>query len=141
MMFQGSEHFQTPIHIVVSQASATAIAAIEKAGGSVTTRYYTPFSIKKILSGFTDPIHSRLFQATPVTQLAILGKKPFEYDLPDPTKRRDLEYYRDPAHRGYLSYLVPDGQGPSLFFRTPGTGIVNRRKTNAKKASATNKVW
>ncbi len=39
--------------------------------------------------------------------------------LPDPVSRKAIEYYRDPAHRGYLSYQVGQGQGPSLFFKTP----------------------
>jgi len=53
--------------------------------------------------------------------------KDFKYRLPDPASRKDIEYYRDPAHRGYLSYQVAAGHGPSLFFKTPGTGTVKKK--------------
>ena len=46
-------------------------------------------------------------------------RKQYLYRLPDPIKRKDLEYYRDPAHRGYLAHTVPDGQSPSLFWKVP----------------------
>ena len=64
------------------------------------------------------------------------------YRLPDPTSRKDIEYYRDPAHRGYLSHLVPEGQGPSLFFRTPGTGQrVEKKVAKAKERASENRIW
>ena len=37
---QGAEKLTTPLHLEVSQASAAARAAVEAAGGSVTTVYY-----------------------------------------------------------------------------------------------------
>jgi len=73
---------------------------------------------------------------------ALPSASPFSYRLPDPTSRKDLEYYRDQAHRGYLSHLVEEGHGPSLFFKTPGTGT--RRKTKKAKGAALggeNKLW
>ena len=69
----------------------------------------------------------------------------YRYRLPDPTSRKDLEYYRDSAHRGYLSYLVEEGHGPSLFFKTPGMGRVDKRKVTGKGgkslAKGENRVW
>lgn len=134
---------RTPIHIIVSRASSAAIEAIERAGGSVTTRYYTPDSIKRILAKETHPVHSRHFRATPLTNLVVSPDQTFEYALPDPTKRKDLEYYRDAAHRGYLSYQVPEGHGPSLFFRTPGKGISKTRTKAAavQKVVGESKLW
>ena len=71
------------------------------------------------------------------------GRKPgFIHRLPDPTSRKDIEYYRDPAHRGYLSYTVEEGQGPSLFFKKPGTGKPARRNIVGSKAVAgENRIW
>lgn len=46
-------------------------------------------------------------------------KSGFKYRLPDPTSRWDIEYYRDPAHRGYMSHLLEEGENPSLFFGVP----------------------
>lgn len=125
LLARGKEELQTPIHIVVSRASAEAISAVEKAGGSVTTRYYTPFAVRKILRGEMDPIHSMKSQIEiPVEEVPEEEREQGlwrrgKYRLPDPTKRKDLEYYRDEAKRGYLTHLVEEGQGPSLYFKTP----------------------
>lgn len=43
---QGAETFTTPITIEVSRASQKAIEAIEKAGGSITTRYYNALALR-----------------------------------------------------------------------------------------------
>jgi large subunit ribosomal protein L15 len=128
------EVLKSPINIYVSRASGAAIAAVEAAGGTVTTRYYTKPAIIRIRNGLTHPYTSLLSQATDDSH------KTFKYRLPDPASRKDIEYYRDPAHRGYLSYQVKEGHSPSLFFKTPGTGAVVK-KTTAKKATGENKVW
>ena len=126
----------------MSRASTTAIAAIEAAGGSVMTRFYTPSSIKRVLRGLTDPIKS--LQSQPTTDSTAVSPGAFTYRLPDPTSRKDIEYYRDPAHRGYLSHLVKEGETPSLFFKTPG--MFKRAKKGSKKAKGAskaveNKIW
>ncbi|MBE7181520.1 MAG: mitochondrial large ribosomal subunit protein uL15m, partial [Terriglobus roseus] len=156
----------SPVTIVVSRASAAAIAAVEKAGGSVMTRYYTPFAVRRIMRGEMSPIASvdavggPLETITPMSTVVPLDAAeaeaspdapkevripelpPFKYRLPDPTGRRDIEYYRDPAHRGYLVHKVKEGEGPSLFFRRPGA---KTKKTAAeaerKKDTSENKLW
>ncbi|WEW61705.1 YmL10 [Emydomyces testavorans] len=153
-----------PINIIVSRASASAIAAVEAAGGSVVTRYYTRHAIRRILSGRTDAYVSLAWAQMEAQKqkqdgsdgvgMGVVGMgmdKPrvkgegFQYRLPDPTARRDIEYYRDPAHRGYLSYLVGEGEGPSLFFRPPGGAEEEGAKKKKKRGSATtageNRVW
>ena len=47
----------------MSRASAEAIARIEALGGSVTTRFYSPTAIKRVLRGETHPTIS--LQAPP----------------------------------------------------------------------------
>ncbi|KAL8940069.1 MAG: hypothetical protein Q9211_002455 [Gyalolechia sp. 1 TL-2023] len=139
LLAKGSEQITSPLNIVVSRASASAIAAIEAAGGSVTTRYYTPFSIKRITRGETDPIHS---VQSRIPLEAQGGPTAYPKRLPDPTSRKDIEYYRDPAHRGYLSYQLDKGQGPSLFFKAPGTGKFAAKRVKKKAASsANNRIW
>lgn len=145
-----------PIHIVVSRASASAISAVEAAGGSVTTRYYTRSAIAHIMRREMHPFMSMAwtresgsealtqaagFQADEeLTESNIMKKMGFRYRLPDPTKRNAIEYYRDPAHRGYLSHLLQPNEGPSLFFRSP-----IERKTSAgqkkEKVLPANRVW
>lgn len=161
LLSRGASALTTPIHIVVSRASASAIAAVEAVGGTVTTRYYTRPAIERVIKGDSHPfksLQSRTFafedatseedaleagDGAVVSPLAALATTGFRYRLPDPTSRKDLEYYRDPAHRGYLSYLVAEGQGPSLFFRTPTVDKVDPKKNAAKARSraAENRVW
>ncbi|GAB7339573.1 hypothetical protein MBLNU457_6177t2 [Dothideomycetes sp. NU457] len=160
LLSRGAATLTTPIHIVVSRASASAIAAVEALGGTVTTRYYTRPAIARVLKGDSHPfksLQSRAFafeqnnssevqeaaDQDVVSPLGALAKKGFKYRLPDPSSRKDLEYYRDPAHRGYLSYTVAEGQGPSLFFRTPSADKVDPKKNAAKARSraAENRVW
>lgn len=68
----------------------------------------------------------------------------YKYRLPDATSRRDIEYYRDPAHRGYLAYTVKEGESPSLYFKLPGEvkskGSTAERK-QAAKAKAENRIF
>ncbi|KAL8701067.1 MAG: hypothetical protein Q9201_005109 [Fulgogasparrea decipioides] len=139
LLAKGSEHLTFPLHIITSRASASAIAAVEAAGGSVTTRYYTPASIERIIRGKTDPIHSLQ------SRISVEGqqeRKQYDMRLPDPTSRKDIEYFRDPAHRGYLSHQLEEGQGPSLFFKTPGTGKFVAKAVRRKAASAAeNRIW
>ena len=152
LLARGKDELRTPINIVVSRASAEAIDTVEKLGGTVTTRYYTKFAISKIKQGDMDPIHSLQSQITLSSKSAEgaeqtmdameLERKKYRYRLPDPTSRRDLEYYRDSAHRGYLSHLVEAGQGPSLFFKTPG--LVQKRKAGkgpSTQQRADNRIW
>jgi large subunit ribosomal protein L15 len=144
LLARGKEELKTPINILVSRASTAAIEAVEAAGGKVTTRYYTKPAIRRLLKGesvssFTPLGMSSSSDSTaPITDTA----RPFTYRLPDPTSRKDIEYYRDPAHRGYLSHLVEEGQGPSLFFKMPGTGTARRRKvTEGGGAKGSNRLW
>jgi large subunit ribosomal protein L15 len=149
LLAKGKEQLKTPINILVSRASTEAINAIEAVGGKVTTRYYTKTSIKRVLNGesestfiplpYTPPTEGQ----SPILTAMASSALPFTYRLPDPTSRKDMEYYRDSAHRGYLSHLVEEGHGPSLFYKTPGTYTRRRtKKTGATAAAAgDNRIW
>jgi len=134
LLARNSEELKTPINIVVSRASAAAIEAIEKAGGTVTTRYYTESSLKRVKQGLSHPFLSLGSKSEDESW------KEYSYRLPDPAGRKDIEYYRDPAHRGYLSWQLKDGQSPSLFWKTPGVGVA-KRKASGKKSAADNMLW
>ena len=159
------------LDIVVSRASASAIAEVEKVGGSVTTRYYTRWALKQIVKGKMDPMISlqsapskafhvpesaavegeeaRDVPETPAAPLLedALPRKEHTYRLPDATSRKAIEYYRDSARRGYLSHTVEEGKGPSLFFRTPEEdkarlrALVGRGKRAGKKSTKENLMW
>jgi large subunit ribosomal protein L15 len=119
---RGKTTLTTPINIMVSRASATAIEAIEAAGGNITTRFYTKESLKRLVSGDsinTDaPLPVGPEHVDAELEKARTSKKHY-YRLPDPTSRWDFEYYRDPAHRGYLSHTLKPGESPSLYFKVP----------------------
>ena len=155
LLARGKEELRVKgLNVVVNRASAAAIAAIEAAGGSVMTRYYTEQSIRRIIKGETDPIVSLQMQRVGIAATAQDGAvvhqdgklSPAEVRylrrLPDPASRKDIEYYRDPAHRGYLSYQIEEGQGPSLFFRAPVEGKdVAKRNVKVKAKASENRLW
>ncbi|KAG5927927.1 hypothetical protein E4U53_002774 [Claviceps sorghi] len=142
VLSRGADTLKQPIDVMVSRASAGAIAAIEAAGGKITTRYYTKLAIQRLLRGEsvnTDrplPVGKEHVESV----LAEAKGAPFRYRLPDPTSREDLEYYRDPAHRGYLSHQLAPGQSPSLYFKVPGEKkIKSAGKTDTKVTEET--LW
>lgn len=147
LLARNKEELKTPINILVSRASTAAIEAIEAVGGTVATRYYTKQSIRRLLKGDSESsftplaVSSSTDGESPIIAAAA-SASPFSYRLPDPTSRKDLEYYRDSAHRGYLSHLVEEGHGPSLFFKTPGTGTRRKaKKARGAAAAGENKLW
>lgn len=152
LLARGAVSLNTPIHLVVSRASDAAIQAVEKAGGSVTTRYYTKSSLSRVRGQETHPYHSLRSKPMPFEDQGLAStitiperlQQEYEYRLPDPISRKDLEYYRDPAHRGYLSHTVDQGKSPSLFFKAPGdVKPKSTAKVAAKKAGSAgiNAVW
>ncbi|KAL7008048.1 YmL10 [Cystobasidiomycetes sp. EMM_F5] len=74
------------LHIVVSQASRTAIRAVEQAGGSIECRYYNKLGLRALLKP-----QALLAKGIPIPKQAL------------PIKRSDIEYYSNWKHRGYLA--------------------------------------
>merc|ERR1712000_263460 len=50
----GRNTLQQPIDIIASKASAGAIDAVERAGGTIMTRYYTKLSIRRLVNGESE---------------------------------------------------------------------------------------
>ena len=120
LLGDGAERLKTPIEITVSRASQSAIAAIEKAGGKVTTRFFNKNGIKSIT-------HPHLFEEP--------------QKLAGPSSRFDIEYYRDPKHRGFLSGdVVANKESPSLFFK-PLDAVTVKGKKKGKKQKAANRLF
>ncbi|XP_060517944.1 large ribosomal subunit protein uL15m [Cylas formicarius] len=82
---EGADLFQAKVNIEVQWASETVIAAIERAGGVITTAYYDPHSLFAMIN----------------------TKKFFERGIPIPRRMIPpsdaVAYYADPAKRGYLA--------------------------------------
>src|SRR5689334_23013381 len=150
LLARGAEMLKTPINIVVSRASQAAIAAVEAVGGTVTTRHYTPMAIRQIKQRKMHPYVSMKWDqaAIGISALITPGAEAIEnraagmgynYRLPDPIGRKELEYYRDAKNRGYLSHTVKEGEGPSLYFKPPKTEeeikLLKRKSGKSKQAA------
>ncbi|KAI1465078.1 ribosomal protein L15 [Daldinia caldariorum] len=143
LLARGADALKQPIDIIVSRASASAIEAVEKAGGKIMTRYYTKQALKRLVEGksfHTDkPLPTGPEHVQPV--LEELRQRGFSYRLPDPTARWDIEYYRDPAHRGYLSHTLKPGESPSLYFKVPPAKILKQEKKQKGATQEAAKLW
>lgn len=49
LLGDGAQVLSQPLKLVVSRASTTAIKAVEKAGGSITCKYYTPLTLRALV--------------------------------------------------------------------------------------------
>lgn len=143
ILARGSSTLKQPIDIIVSRASSSAINAIEAAGGKILTRYYTKQSIQRLVQGKsinTDtPLPIGAEHVEPI--LEQVRQKGFTYRLPDPTSRWDIEYYRDPAHRGYLSHMLKPGESPSLYFRVPPSRLAKSTKKAKSEKKEDGRLW
>ncbi|CAJ2506796.1 Uu.00g079820.m01.CDS01 [Anthostomella pinea] len=143
LLARGADGLKQPVDIIVSRASASAIDAVEKAGGKIITRYYTKQSIKRLVLGKSVnsdvPLPTGPEHVEPV--LEAVRQKAFTYRLPDPTSRWDIEYYRDPAHRGYMSHTLQPGESPSLFFRVPPAQLAKQMEKKKKVKQEETKLW
>ncbi|KDR81417.1 hypothetical protein GALMADRAFT_239303 [Galerina marginata CBS 339.88] len=75
----GAQHFKTPIYIIASRASKSAIDAIEKNGGKVVCKYYNNLALQDCVEGRIDRISAA------------------------PTRREDIIWYGKHRHRGFMS--------------------------------------
>lgn len=119
---QGKQVFKTPIEITVSRASHEAIKAVEAAGGKVVTRFFNKNGIRAVVHPERYPPNVR---------------------LANPTARKDIEYYRDPEHRGYLAHTLDEGESPSLFWQAPGKAknVLSKEQLQKKKGKQANRLF
>ena len=89
LLGRGASSFEIPIHIEVQKASKRAIEAIEKAGGKITTVYYSRLTLRALLKP---------------EKIEMQGKMMPRPQLPKPVIMR---YYTNPDKRGYLAGLKP----------------------------------
>lgn len=143
LLARGADALKQPVDIMVSRASAAAITGVERAGGKIVTRYYTRDAMKRLVEGKSVntglPLPTGAEHVEPV--LEAVRQKGFFYRLPDPTSRWDIEYYRDPAHRGYLSHTLRPGESPSLYFRVPPAQIAKDLRKKEKVKQEDVKLW
>lgn len=152
LLARGATALTTPVHLVVSKASEQAIAAVEALGGTVTTRFYTKTSIGRIRQDLTDPMVSLRWDpeamgnphlGPTVPREDIVKNSAYQYRLPDPTDRKELEYYRDPKHRGYLAHTLKEGELPSLYWKPQYVEkrVRDTEELGKRKAVEENRVW
>ena len=82
--------------MVSSRASKSAIAAIERAGGTVYCKYYNPLALRDCVDGRTDRI------AAAPTKRKDIGLSAIHHQVA-PSADSLLEWYTHWGNRGYLS--------------------------------------
>ena len=82
LLARDAVRLKSPIHLLVSRASETAIQRVEEVGGSVTSVYYNRLGLRALL-------HPKVFDILPKQAL--------------PTRKNDVDYYKRDDRRGYLS--------------------------------------
>ena len=85
LFFQGADIFCTPVNIEVQWTCEASIAAIERVGGVITTRYYDGISVQALSDALTF-----FKRGVPIPR------------CPLPPSDA-IEYYTDPKSRGYLA--------------------------------------
>ncbi|KAF5330782.1 hypothetical protein D9619_005653 [Psilocybe cf. subviscida] len=75
----GAQFFHTPIYVVASRASKSAIEAIEKSGGKVVCKHYNTLALQDCLEGRIDR------------------------NVAAPTRREDIMWYGKYKNRGFMS--------------------------------------
>jgi large subunit ribosomal protein L15 len=156
LLARGATVLTTPIHIVVSRASEQAIQAVEAQGGTVTTRFYTQGAIRRIRQGLMDPYVSLRWDPEQIGIPVLIPLKPhspedrvkgmgYRYRLPDPTSRKEMQYYRNWKNRGYLAHTVKEGEVADLFWkpdlRSSDQFEAARRRKSVKSEVADNRLW
>lgn len=85
---QGASKLKQPVHLQVTEVSASARQAVEKSGGSVTTVYYNQLGLRALLKPEWFPEHGRLLPrpAQPPPKLTIkydqIGELPPNLSVP-----------------------------------------------------------
>ena len=92
---QGALELKTPVHLVVSKASKSAVKAVEKLGGTVFCKYYNDLALRDCVKGRTDRM-----EAAP-TRRNDIGK-PREQFVRRCTNSA-IVWYTEWRNRGYLS--------------------------------------
>ena len=92
----GHDSFDTPLHLEVQLATQKSIEAVERAGGSVTSVYYSRLTLRALLK-------PHRFEAAPVGKRhGVMRPRPA---LPPPKLMSKV--YLSERHRGYLRHLLP----------------------------------
>jgi large subunit ribosomal protein L15 len=63
------------------------------------------------------------------------------HKLADPTSRKDREYYRDPAKRGYLAGTLKEGEVPNLYFKNREIGVDSLEEKAKKVDTSANRLF
>ncbi|KAJ3369305.1 YmL10 [Allomyces arbusculus] len=96
LLGDGAAYLKTPVQIEVTQASQSAIEAVEKVGGKVISVYYNTLGLRALVKPH---------------KFRILPRRA------EPTSTRELDYYADPANRGYIALGVkPTYPAPTATF-------------------------
>ena len=95
-LLQGKEFLRSPIHVVPSRVSKSAITAIERVGGTVYCKYYNPLALRDCIDGRADRI------AAAPTKRKDIGLSAIHHQVASSANSL-VEWYTRWGNRGYLS--------------------------------------
>ncbi|EAU88424.1 hypothetical protein CC1G_05190 [Coprinopsis cinerea okayama7 len=108
----GASELKTPIYVVASRASKSAIEAIEKAGGKIVCKFYNDLALRDCVKGRTDRISAA------------------------PTRREDIIWYSAHEHRGFLSHDTLSSLGNLPFVEERWKHLADQLVTRYKREEA-----
>lgn len=86
---------------------------------------------------------TRFFNKNGIRAVVHPERYPPNVRLANPIARKDIEYYRDPEHRGYLAHTLDEGESPSLFWKAPGKAknVLTKEQLQKKKDKQANRLF
>jgi large subunit ribosomal protein L15 len=106
---KGAQHFKTPIYIMPSRASKSAIEAIETAGGKIVCKYYNRLSLRDCIKGRTDRISAAPTRREDISKLSQVCCSSVSSPLSFPA------WYGTYRNRGYISHSTLSSLGNLPF--------------------------
>lgn len=79
LLIQGAEHLKSPLYIIVSRASQSAIEAIEERGGKIVCKYYNALALRDCLEGRIDRISAAPTRREDISKLELAPETPLAH--------------------------------------------------------------
>ena len=95
-LVQGAEHLKSPLYIIASRASQSAIKAIEERGGKVVCKYYNALALRDCLEGRIDRISAAPTRREDISKLTALPTN-------TSCSLRSTVFYSSHRNRGFIS--------------------------------------
>ena len=89
------EHLKSPLYIIASRASQSAIKAIEEGGGKIVCKYYNALALRDCLEGRIDRISAAPTRREDISKLQLHGNTACSLS--------SAVFYSNHRNRGFIS--------------------------------------